>query len=41
MATWQAGMFRPNDMMLTFQAKAQKQQAEYPDLMPIKDLFEQ
>jgi len=27
--------------MLTFQAKAQKQQAEYPDLMPIKDLFEQ
>ncbi|MEQ3725727.1 crotonase/enoyl-CoA hydratase family protein [Alcanivorax sp.] len=41
MATWQAGMFRPNDMMLTFQAQAQKQQAEYPDLMLIKGLFEQ
>jgi len=34
-------MFRPGDMMLTFQAQAQKQQAEYPDLMPIKGLFEQ
>ena len=41
MATWQAGMFRPDDMMLTFQAQAQKQQAEYPDLVPIKGLFEQ
>ena len=40
MATWQAGMFRPDDMMLTFQAQAQKQQAEYPDLVPIKELFE-
>lgn len=40
MATWQSGMFRPNDMMKTFQAKAQKQQAEYDDLRPVKGMFE-
>ncbi|WP_430460793.1 crotonase/enoyl-CoA hydratase family protein [Thalassolituus sp. LLYu03] len=40
MATWQSGMFRPNDMMKTFQAKAMKQQAEYEDLRPVKGLFE-
>jgi enoyl-CoA hydratase len=40
MATWQAGMFRPNDMMKTFQAKAMKAQPEYDDLLPIKGLFE-
>jgi enoyl-CoA hydratase len=40
MATWQAGMFRPNDMMKTFQAKAMKTQAQYDDLLPIKPLFE-
>lgn len=40
MATWQAGMFRPNDMMKTFQAKAMKTTAEYDDLLPIKGLFE-
>jgi enoyl-CoA hydratase len=40
MATWQAGMFRPNDMMKTFQAKAMKTQAEYDELLPVKDLFE-
>ena len=40
MATWQSGMFRPQDMMKTFQAKAQKQQAEYEDLRPVKGLFE-
>jgi len=39
MATWQAGMFRPTDMMKTFQAKAQKQAPAYDDLFPIKDLF--
>lgn len=39
MATWQAGMFRPNDMMKTFQAKAMKTQAQYDDLLPVKDLF--
>lgn len=41
MATWQAGMFRPNDMMKTFQAKGQKQPPEYEDLFPVKDLFSQ
>ncbi|PIQ39103.1 MAG: enoyl-CoA hydratase, partial [Thalassolituus sp. CG17_big_fil_post_rev_8_21_14_2_50_53_8] len=41
MATWQAGMFRPTDMMKTFQAKAQKQQAEYDDLFSVKGLFEE
>lgn len=41
MATWQSGMFRPTDMMKTFQAKAQKQQAEYEDLRPLKGLFEE
>lgn len=40
MATWQAGMFRPADMMKTFQAKAQKKSPEYDDLFPIKGLFE-
>lgn len=39
MATWQAGMFRPNDMMKTFQAKGQKQVPEYDDLFPVNDLF--
>lgn len=41
MATWQAGMFRPHDMMKTFQAKAQKQTAEYDDLFPVSPLFGQ
>lgn len=40
MATWQAGMFRPNDMMKTFQAKAMKAQPQYDDLLPVKGLFE-
>ncbi len=39
MATWQAGMFRPADMMTTFQAKAQKKTPEYEDLFPVKGLF--
>ncbi|WP_372966696.1 crotonase/enoyl-CoA hydratase family protein [Marinobacter sp.] len=39
MATWQSGMFRPTDMMKTFQAKAQKQAPAYDDLFPVKDLF--
>ncbi len=39
MATWQAGMFRPNDMMKSFAAKASKQPAEYKDIWPIADLF--
>ena len=41
MATWQAGMFRPNDMMKTFQAKGQNKAPEYDDLFPVKGLFEQ
>lgn len=40
MATWQAGMFRPGDMMKTFQAKAQKQAPTYDALFPVKDLFD-
>jgi enoyl-CoA hydratase len=40
MATWQAGMFRPTDMMKTFQAKAQKQAPKYDDLFAVKGLFE-
>ncbi|MGC8122045.1 crotonase/enoyl-CoA hydratase family protein [Marinobacter sp. VGCF2001] len=40
MATWQSGMFRPTDMMKSFQAKAQKQTPAYDDLFPVKDLFE-
>ena len=39
MATWQAGMFRPTDMMKTFQARGQKQAPEYDDLFPVKGLF--
>ncbi|MCD1629656.1 crotonase/enoyl-CoA hydratase family protein [Marinobacter shengliensis] len=39
MATWQSGMFRPTDMMKSFQAKAQKQAPVYDDLFPVKDLF--
>ena len=40
MATWQSGMFRPNDMMKTFQAKAKKKSTEFDDLFPVKDLFQ-
>jgi len=40
MATWQAGMFRPADMMKSFQAKALKTKPEYEDLFPVKGLFE-
>lgn len=39
MATWQSGMFRPTDMMKSFQAKAQKQTPAYDDLFPVKGLF--
>lgn len=40
MANWQSGMFRPNDMMKTFQAQGQKQVPEYDDLFPVKGLFD-
>ncbi|WP_419812360.1 crotonase/enoyl-CoA hydratase family protein [Bacterioplanoides sp.] len=40
MATWQAGMFRQPDMLTTFAAKAKKEAPQYPDLMPVKELFD-
>ena len=40
MATWQSGMFRPHDMMKTFQAKATTSQAQFDNLFPVKGLFE-
>ncbi|WP_133011605.1 crotonase/enoyl-CoA hydratase family protein [Marinomonas flavescens] len=40
MATWQAGMFRPNDMMKSFAAKTQKKEATFDEVWPKKPLFE-
>lgn len=40
MATWQAGMFRPNDMMKSFAAKTQKKEAIFDEVWPKKPLFE-
>lgn len=40
MATWQSGMFRANDMMKSFAAKAQKMTPVYDEAWPKKDLFE-
>lgn len=40
MANWQSGMFRPNDMMKSFAAKAQKTEAQYENVWPAKPLFE-
>lgn len=39
MATWQAGMFRPHDIMKTVQAKATKSTPVYENLMPVKQVF--
>lgn len=39
MATWQAGMFRPQDMMQSFMAQAQQKEPEFEPLWPIKPLF--
>lgn len=36
MATWQAGMFQPTDMMQTFSAKMQGKQPEFESLRPIE-----
>jgi len=33
-ATWQAGMFQPADMMEAFTAKAEKRPPVFPDLLP-------
>jgi enoyl-CoA hydratase len=35
-ATWQTGMFSPAHMMEAFQAKAQKREPEFPDLVPLR-----
>jgi enoyl-CoA hydratase len=40
MAAWQSGMFRPQDMMKAFGAKAQKTEASYDPLFDVKPLFE-
>ena len=40
MATWQSGMFRPNDMMKSFAASAQKTTADFEPIFPKKGLFE-
>ncbi|GAA3925350.1 crotonase/enoyl-CoA hydratase family protein [Litoribacillus peritrichatus] len=40
MATWQSGMFRPNDMMKSFAANAQKTTADFEPILPKKTLFE-
>jgi enoyl-CoA hydratase len=36
-ATWQAGMFAPTHMMEAFQAKAQKRDANFQDLAPLRN----
>jgi enoyl-CoA hydratase len=33
-ATWQAGMVQPADLMEAFSAKAEKRATSYPDLLP-------
>ena len=38
-ATWQTGMFQPADMMEAFAAKAEKRDADYPDLLANPDTF--
>lgn len=35
-ATWQTGMFSPAHMMEAFAAKAQKREADFPDLLPVR-----
>ena len=39
MAAWQSGMFRPEDMMKSFSAKAQQMDPDFEDLFPIKPPF--
>ena len=33
-ATWQSGMFQPDDMAEAFTAKAEKRDAVFPELLP-------
>lgn len=39
MATWQSGMFRPEDMMKAMAATSQKTVADFPEIYPIKPPF--
>ena len=36
-ATWQTGMFQPNDMLEAFKAKSESRKPSYPDLLPVKN----
>jgi enoyl-CoA hydratase len=36
-ATWQAGMFQPADMLESFAAKSESRKPSYPDLLPVKN----
>lgn len=38
-ATWQSGMFRPEDMMKALAAQTQKTDADFPEIYPIKPPF--
>ncbi len=38
-ATWQSGMFRPEDMMKAMAAQTQKKDADFPEIYPIKPPF--
>lgn len=40
MATWQSGMFQPNDLMLSMAAQVQKQPGEFEPLLPVQAPFE-
>ena len=40
MATWQSGMFQPNDLMLSMAAQAQRQPGEFEPLHPVQAPFE-
>lgn len=39
MATWQSGMFHPDDMVETFVAKSEGRDPEFPDLGPLRNRF--
>ncbi|MCV6603705.1 MAG: enoyl-CoA hydratase, partial [Porticoccaceae bacterium] len=40
MATWQAGMFQPTDLVQSFNAIMQKAEPQYEDLRPIRAPFQ-
>jgi len=35
-ATWQAGMFQPQDMAAVFEAQARNEEPEFDDLPPVR-----